>query len=138
MNTSFKTYRPEGFTTVNPYLFVSNPEELIQFLKDTFHAEELGRTLNEKGDVIRNCILKIGDTNIMVSQASGQFMAMRTALYLYVDDADAMHAHALAHGATEVFAPMDMDYGDRQGGIIDPSGNYWWISKRFEESDYQD
>lgn len=25
------------------------------------------------------------------------------------------------------FEPADMDYQDRQSGIIDPGGNYWWI-----------
>jgi len=26
--------------------------------------------------------------------------------------------------------PMDMPYGDRQGGVVDPCGNTWWISTR--------
>lgn len=55
---------------------------------------------------------------------------MRTALYLYVDDVDAMHQRAIDYGAVVEFEPTDMDYQDRQSGIIDPSGNYWWISKR--------
>ena len=61
---------------------------------------------------------------------------MRTSFYLFVNDADALYQRALNFGALKVFDPMDMEYGDRQGGVIDPSGNYWWISKRLEEKDY--
>ena len=38
--------------------------------------------------------------------------------------------------ATEVFRPADMPYQDRQAGVIDPSGNYWWISRRLVEEPY--
>jgi PhnB protein len=30
----------------------------------------------------------------------------------------------------------DMPYGDRQGGVEDPSGNIWWISQRLVEEPY--
>ena len=32
MKEIFKTYKPEGFTSVNTYLFVENPNELIDFI----------------------------------------------------------------------------------------------------------
>lgn len=38
--------------------------------------------------------------------------------------------------ANALLAPMDMPYGDRQGGVIDPSGNSWWISTRFQQQPY--
>jgi len=31
-----------------------------------------------------------------------------------------------------------MPYEDRKSGIIDPSGNYWWISKRLIEKGYHE
>lgn len=136
MNPTFETYTPNGFSTVNAYLFVSNPEELISFLKMSFYAEELNRTIRPETGEIANCILKIGKSSFMISQASGQFENMRTALYLYTKDVDRLYKRALINGAESVFAPMDMDYGDRQGGIVDPSGNYWWISMRLEEKQY--
>lgn len=74
----------------------------------------------------------------MVSQARGQYMGMRTAFYLYVDNVDEMHQRAVDHGAKVEFEPADMDYGDCQSGVIDPSGNYWWISKRILKSEYND
>ena len=88
MNPIFDTYRPEGFHTLNGYLFLENPEELISFLSAVFLAEEISRTVGEDGKLIRNCILRIGDSSIMLAQASEAFAGMRTCFYLYVSDVD--------------------------------------------------
>lgn len=68
----------------------------------------------------------------MISQARGQFLGMKTSMYLYANDVDALYTNALKYGAKSEFEPADMDYGDRQAGIVDPAGNYWWVSKRLE------
>lgn len=138
MNKIFDTFRPEGFGTVSGYLFSENPEELINFLKKAFYAEEFSRSINPQNGDIANVILKIGSSCFMISQARGQFLNMRAAFYLYVDDVDKMHQRAVDHGAQVEFEPADMAYEDRQSGIIDPSGNYWWISKRLVNKDYED
>ena len=138
MKPDYKTYIPEGFSTVNPYLFISDPEELIVFLKNAFNATELNRTINPRNGDIANCILKLGDSCIMLSQARGDFEGMSTSFYLFVENVDEVYEHALKCGAEGVLAPADMDYDDRQGGVQDPAGNYWWISKRLVESGYQD
>jgi len=137
-NPIFETYKPDGFHTVNSYLFVDDPEKLIDFLKNAFFAEEINRsTVAETGE-IANVILKIGDTCFMISQAREQFIGMRTALYLFVNNVEEMHKRALKHGAKEEFEPADMPYQDRQSGVIDPCGNYWWISKRKVEKGYEE
>ncbi|MEX0288511.1 MAG: VOC family protein [Flavobacteriaceae bacterium] len=138
MKPIFKTYIPDGFSSVNAYLFVADPEGLINFLKKAFFAEELNRTLNDRTGEIANCILKIGYSCFMVSQARGEFEGMRTAFYLYVDDVDAVYHKAVEEGGEAILAPMDMDYDDRQAGIKDPAGNYWWISKRLKHKAYED
>ena len=74
----------------------------------------------------------------MISQAREQFLNMRTALYLFVDNVDEMHKRALENGAKSEFEPENMPYEDRQSGIIDPSGNYWWISKRLKQKGYHE
>ncbi len=43
---------------------------------------------------------------------------------------------ALDAGASLVMAVTDMPYGDRQGGVSDPSGNLWWVSQRMIEEPY--
>ncbi|MEL7530309.1 MAG: VOC family protein [Bacteroidota bacterium] len=138
MNPIFDTYRPEGFGSVSGYLFVENPADLIQFLKDAFYAQEINRVIRPDNGDIGNVILKIGTSCFMISQARGDFLGMRTAFYLYVKDVDTIHQRAVAHGATVVFEAADMDFGDRQSGVMDPSGNYWWISNRFEHKGYHE
>lgn len=138
MTPNFNTFLPEGFSTINTYLFVSDPKLEIEFLKKAFSAQELNRTtINETGEV-GNCILKINDTCFMISQARGDFKNMRTAFYLFVENVDEVYQNALEHGATDCFPPEAMPYQDYQGGVIDPSGNYWWISKRMVKKNYQD
>jgi len=138
MNEIFDTYIPEGFNTVSPYIFAEKAEDLIQFLKDAFYAEELNRSINPKNGDIANAILKIGRSRFMISQARGQFLNMRTSFYLYVNDVDTLHKRAIQYGAREEFPPAEMPYGDRQSGVIDPAGNYWWISERKVKTAYED
>lgn len=73
MNKIFDTFRPEGFSTVNGYLFVENPNELIYFLKNAFYAEEINRSTDPRNGDIANVILKIGSSCFMISQARGPF-----------------------------------------------------------------
>lgn len=138
MNPLFDTYRPDGFGTVNSYLFVDDPLKLIDFLQKAFDAKEIHRTMHPSNGDISNSIIKIGTSCIMLSQARGQFQGMASALYLYVDDVDTIHKLAIKNGAEVVFEAADMDYGDRQSGIIDPCGNYWWISNRFAGKGYEE
>ena len=111
---------------------------MIDFLKNAYLAKEINRSINPANRDIANCILQIGDTCFMISQAREQFKRMKTALYLFVNDVEAIHKRALAHGAAIEFAPTDMPYEDKQSGIIDPCGNYWWISKRQVEKGYHE
>ena len=137
MNPIYNTFIPDGFSTVNAYLFSENPQELIDFLTNAFYAEELNRTVTEDG-MIANVIMKVGHSCFMISTGRDQFAGMRTSFYLFCNDVDGLHQRALEHGAKEEIPPMDMDYGDRQSGIVDPSGNYWWISQRLVQDNYVD
>lgn len=137
MKKIFNTYTPEGFSNVNSYLFVADPITLINFLQKAFYAVEINRSIDEETGAIGNVILKIGDSCFMISQARGEFEGMRAAFYLYVADVDEVYQNAIGHGATNVFEPADMPYEDRQAGVIDPSGNYWWISKRLVKKGYE-
>ena len=134
----YDTYQPDGFSTINSYLFVEKPKELIDFYKKAFYAEELSRTVDEESGTILNCILKIGQSCFMLAQAADNFLGMSTSFYLYVNDVDVMFENVIKAGAQEVFPPRDMDYVDRQGGVMDIAGNYWWISKRLVKGGYEE
>jgi len=138
LKREFHTYHPDGFHTVNAYIFSENPELLINFLKNAFLADELNRTVNQRTGEIANCILQIGDSCFMISQAREEFLNMRAAFYLFVSDVDEIYQNAISEGGISIMKPADMSYDDRQAGIQDPSGNYWWISKRLIEENYND
>jgi PhnB protein len=40
---------------------------------------------------------------------------------------------AVKAGGTTMMEPMDMFYGDRSGGVKDPSGNSWFIATHRED-----
>lgn len=129
-------YQPPNFAVVTPYIIVHGAAAFIEFVLHAFSAEEIGRT--EKNGRILNAQINISDCAIMVAEAKQNLAAMPSAYYLYVDDVDDTMATAQAAGGELVFVAKDMPYGDRQGGIKDPFGNYWWISKRLEHSSYYD
>ncbi|RWL93201.1 MAG: VOC family protein [Mesorhizobium sp.] len=126
---------PEGFAVVTPYIFADGAEEYVRFLEAAFGAREVGRSTAPDGR-IANCQLQFGTTTIMVSEASEQFPASRAALYLYVADAKTTMSTAEQAGAEKIMDVEDMPYGDRQGGVRDPSGNIWWISQRLTAGPY--
>ncbi len=127
---------PPGFNTIAPYFIADDAEALGDFLRAAFGGKECGRTM--RGDVIANLRIKIDDSTVMISSANEGLPAMAAAYYLFVADADKTQAAALGAGATEIMPVADMDYGDRQGGVRDPAGNYWWISQRLVEGGYDD
>lgn len=69
-------------------------------MKRAFFAKEINRSINPTNNDIANCILQIGDSCFMISQAREQFLNMRTALYLFVDNVDEMHKRALENGSS--------------------------------------
>ncbi len=126
---------PPGFGVVTPYLFVDDAVAYIAFLEAAFGAQELDRSLRADG-CVANAQLSFSGTMIMLSEASVDYPASRAAYYLYVADAHAAMARAVAAGATEIMAVADMPYGDRQGGVRDPAGNIWWVSQRLTDAPY--
>ena len=125
---------PPGFATVTPYIFAEDAASLCRFLVEGLGAEELCRDI--VGDRIANAQFRLGNCVLMVSEAGRGFDAMPASYYVYVNDADAAQQRAINAGATEVSPVRDQAYGDRQGGVRDPHGNYWWISQRLVEGGY--
>ena len=55
------------------------------------------------------------------------------AVFLYVEDVDAVVQRALAAGATVTMAVEDQFWGDRFGSIKDPFGHVWQIATHVED-----
>jgi len=121
MADSKDTYR-----TVTPYLVVSDADAELAFLKAAFGATEVDCQRNPDNRVM-HAEMKIGDSLVMLGQASGRWTPRPAALYLWVDNFDATYARALQAGATSESEPEDKPYGHRNAGVIDQNGITWWI-----------
>jgi len=125
---------PEGFHTATPYLIVGNGAEAIEFYKKALGAVETCRHADPSGRV-RNAELRIGTSMIMLGEHDGvdprgTDTFPRVSIYLYVEDADALFAQAVAAGAKVLMSVDEKFYGNREGGIEDPFGIVWWIATR--------
>jgi uncharacterized glyoxalase superfamily protein PhnB len=64
-----------------------------------------------------------------VKMASPRAMPASSAgVVVLVDDVDAHHAHATAHGAPAEGPPQDKPYGQREYAVTDPEGHRWWFA----------
>ena len=122
---------PDGYHTVTPYLVVRNAPRLIDFLQQAFGATELMRSLRPDGSVM-HAEVSIGDSRVMIGEASDAWTPMPGCVHLYVVDTDALYHLALQAGATSLREPTNQFYGDRMAGVQDPVGNQWWIATRVE------
>lgn len=121
------SYKSLGAPTVQPYMHPLRAEPVIHFLKQAFGAIDLGRSTSPDG-VVHHVTLKIGDAAFEMGEAQGPYQPMPGMYYLYVPDADALYRRALSAGATSMYEPVDMPYGDRIAGVKDAFGNEWCIA----------
>ena len=123
---------PEGYHSITPYLVVEDVARLIDFLKAAFGAVEVHRMQRPDGRV-GHAEVQIGDSRLMIGEAQGEWKPMPCALYLYLENCDAVYRQEIKAGATSLREPQDQFYGDRHGGVIDPCGNQWWIATHIED-----
>lgn len=123
---------PEGYHTLTPYLIVHGAGRLIEFLKQALQAEVVFSMPAPDGTV-SHAELRVGDSMLMLGEASDRWPAMPASLYVYVPDCDAAYRRAMEAGAASVMEPADQFYGDRHGGVRDSSGNVWWLATHKED-----
>jgi uncharacterized glyoxalase superfamily protein PhnB len=123
---------PEGYHTVTPYLIVSNVQQVTDFLVHALDAQVKERVTTPDGHTMHSEVT-IGDSIVMMGQANPQHPPKAASLYVYVPDVDAAFARAVKAGAQVIMEPKDQLYGDRSGGIKDPSGNEWWLGTHIED-----
>ena len=123
---------PDGYHSVTPYLVVKGVADLLPFLEKAFGAS-LSECLRRPDGTVMHAEARIGDSVVMLGEASEKHPPRPSVLYLYVPDCDAAWRRALAAGATSILEPTDQFYGDRSGGVADPCGNQWWIGSRVED-----
>ncbi len=123
---------PEGFRTLTPFLVVKGAEQIIDFLKNAFDAREHSIHRLPDGSIM-HAEIQIGDSMLMMSEASDKFPAMPGLLHIYTEDTDGWYKKAIDAGGISLREPTDEFYGDRSCGIKDAAGNQWWIATHVED-----
>jgi uncharacterized glyoxalase superfamily protein PhnB len=121
---------PRGFHTLTPYLIAQDGAGLIDFVKQTFGAEEKFRAIGSAGGI--HAEVRLGDSMLMMG-GGGPGLSFRgesqpMAFHVYVEDTDAVYQRALAAGAVAIQPPADQVYGERSGSVKDLAGNNWYIA----------
>jgi uncharacterized glyoxalase superfamily protein PhnB len=124
---------PNGYHTVTPYLNVSDVKTLMDFLTKAFGATEREKFVDPVSKRIRHAEMVVGNSILMMGEPPKSEDIRRTALYVYVPDADATYKKCLAAGAVSVQEPKNQVYGDRSGTVTDPTGNTWYVATHVED-----
>lgn len=133
---------PDTYRRVTPALVVDGAAKALEFYAEVFGATERMRTPGP-GGTIAHAEIEIGDSVVMVEDASpfmgtkapppSGFEGSPAALFIYVEDVDAVIDHAVKLGATLERPASDQFYGDRDGHIVDPFGHRWTVATHVED-----
>lgn len=124
-----RAHKPEGYTTVSPYLIVDGAGATLAFLARVFGAAELRRFAGEDGRVA-HAEVRLDDTVLMIADGAEGWPPVPSHVHVYVADVDATYRRALEAGAASVQEPSRKDDEDRRGGVKDAGGTTWWIATR--------
>ena len=113
--------------TVTVYFHPIGAPKFISFLEKAFGAQVVERYQSDEGFVY-HARVRVGDSIVEMGEAHGQWQPMQSAIYLYVEDVDAIYRQALSAGATSALEPTDQPYGDRSAWVNDEFGNIWYLS----------
>ncbi len=123
---------PDGWHTITPYIVVEGAAKFIEFLTQAFDARVKER-MDGPGGVVVHAEVWLGDSILMLGDASAQAKPQSAGIYLYVPDVDATYRRALQAGATSVAEPSNQFYGDRNARVRDAWGNSWAMATHVED-----
>ncbi len=126
---------PDDMHTVTPHLICAGAADAIEFYKKAFNAVEGGRLPGPDGRLMHASIRIEGSAVMLVDEMPewGAFgpkslKGSSVTMHVYVPDADAFFARAVAAGAKVIMPLEDMFWGDRYGKLEDPFGHHWSIA----------
>ncbi|PYT13519.1 MAG: glyoxalase [Acidobacteria bacterium] len=131
---------PPGFHSLTVHINVEGADKYINFLKRAFGAVEISRSPGPGGKLM-HALVRVGDSMLMLNDDFSTEFRMPPVvrgnlpfhLNLYVPDADATFAQAVAAGCTVTMPIADQFWGDRYGHVRDPFGFKWAIASRKED-----
>ncbi|PJJ70532.1 putative glyoxalase superfamily protein PhnB [Diaminobutyricimonas aerilata] len=118
---------PEGYRTVNPFVFADDAPALIRFMTDVFGARERmdAHTVDTDG-LLLHSELELGDSIVMVVDRKPDWPFTPAFLQVYVDDLATTLERARAAGARVITEPRPF-FGDVLSRVLDPWGDIWWV-----------
>ncbi|HSK28147.1 MAG TPA: VOC family protein [Jiangellales bacterium] len=134
--------RPEGYTTLTPFLVCQPAAEAIDFYEEVFGARLVDRMDGPDGTVAHAELdfgdgrLQLGDPTDAYGLVSPQGAAddrASSSLCIYVSDVDEVFAAAVERGATVREEPATFVTGDRFASVYDPFGHRWAVMTRVED-----
>jgi PhnB protein len=140
MTTNVKPI-PEDMHSLTPHIVCKNAIEAMDFYQRAFGATEAARMLTPDGKLMHGMV-RIGDSALMLMEENAEWGAIGPSalpsspvtIHLYVKDADAVFAKAVAEGATSVMPVAEMFWGDRYGVLRDPFGHSWSVATHVKDA----
>ena len=130
---NMKTYKPEGYNSLSPYLIVDDAKRLVKLLSSIFNAKELRRFEDDRGR-IAHVELQLDDSVIMISESTSDYPAHKMMLHLYVPDIRRTFELAIVNGCEPIEIPIQKEGDpDIRGSFYDFAGNYWAIGTQKNE-----
>ena len=131
---------PDGYHSIQPYLYIRGAAEAIDFYKKVFGATER-MCMPQPDGRIGHAEILFGDSVIMLADEHPEkeihspkhFGGSPISIMLYVEDCDAVYQQALSAGAKSLREPADQFYGDRMAGVEDPFGFQWWLGTHIKD-----
>ena len=136
---------PDGMHSLTPHLICAGAADAIDFYKKAFNAIEVSRLPGPQGTIM-HAMLRIGDSALMLNDEFPEWggfgpkslKGSSVTIHLYVNDADAAFAQAVAAGAKVTLPIADMFWGDRYGMLEDPFGHKWSIATQKRDLTHQE
>ena len=91
------SFKPDGYSTVSPYLIAAGAQSVIDFVTKAFSAVQLRRYEMPDGSIM-HVEIRIGDSVVMLGDAGDAWPAVPSHLHMYVEDVDATYRRALEAG----------------------------------------
>jgi uncharacterized glyoxalase superfamily protein PhnB len=127
-NTMDRAYKPQGYSSVSPYLVANGAQGVIDFLIESFDARQTRRYDMPDGSIM-HAEVQIDDTVVMIADGGDGNPAFPIWLHVYVPDVDSSYRRALEAGGLAVDEVKEREGDpDRRAGVKDPAGNTWWIA----------
>ena len=126
---------PDGARTLTPHLTCAGAAGAIDFYARAFGAVQRFRMDAPNGKVMHACI-RIGDSDLFLNDEAPEWGALGpksmngtpVTIHVYVEDADATAARAVAACAKVIMPVAEQFWGDRYGVVEDPFGHRWSLA----------